>query len=306
MGCDHNQNSFAADFDRWARREVATVTPIPGLTLYRHSAPTAPHPGVMEASLSVVISGRKRLGVGDRSYEYGRERFLLTSVDLPVTASVLEASADAPYRSILLSINLAAVRALLAEFTPPAQSAVQMDVVAMAEVTQDLLEPLLRLCRLSDRPAEIPVLAAQVQREILFRLIMSPVGPQLRGLASLDGVMRGVQRAVEWLRANFKRQGSIAELAEIANMGVSTLHRQFKMATSMTPLQYRKYLQLNEAHRLMAVDRLNAASVSYEVGYGSPTQFSREYRRLFGQAPKANVSAIVSASRNPAQNGIGA
>lgn len=291
------QQALAAGFDRWAPTEGATTSRVPGLTFHRHTSPTAPHVGLMEASLSLVVAGEKRVVLGSRTFDYGSAHFLLTSVDLPVTARVTRASPAEPYLGILLRIDLAAVRALLAVVDYEAIGAATPLGIARAEVTPDLLDPLLRLCRLGERPSEIALFAEQVQREVIYRLITSPIGPRLRTLASVDGTSSGVVRALEWLKQNFRQRQTIDTLAGIARMGVSTLHRHFKAITAMSPVQYRKHLQLTEARRLMIVTGLDAASAAYEVGYESPTQFSREYRRAFGQPPISSIANFRSCAQ---------
>lgn len=286
------QQALAAGFERWAPDEGATASRVPGLTFHRHTAPTAPHVGLMDASLSLVVAGGKRVVLGSHTYDYGSTHFLLTSVDLPVTARVTGASPAEPYLGILLRIDLAAVRALLAVVDHGAIGTETPLGIARAEVTPDLLDPLFRLCRLDERPSEIALFAEQVQREVIYRLITSPIGPRLRTLASIDGASSGVVRALDWLKQNFRQRHTIDALAGIARMGVSTLHRHFKAITAMSPVQYRKHLQLNEARRLMIVTGLDAASAAYEVGYESPTQFSREYRRAFGQPPASSIATF--------------
>lgn len=296
---EHLQQSLAKDFNRWAPNEGATDTQVPGLTFHRHLSPTAPHVGMMEASLSLVVRGRKRVVLGSNTYDYGCTHFLLTSIDLPVTAWVTQASPIEPYLGILLRIDLGVVRRLISEIKQETLGNATPLGIASAMVTPDLLEALSRLCRLTERPNEIDIFAEPMQREIIYRLITSPVGSRLATLASMEGASSGIVRVLDWLRQSFRERQSIDDLAGIARMGVSTFHRHFKAMTNMSPVQYRKHLQLNEARRLMIVTGLDAASAAYDVGYESPAQFSREYRREFGQPP---VSSIVSLRRS-AQSG---
>lgn len=230
--------------------------------------------------------------MGHHTHGYGAANFLLTSVDLPVTAWVTQASPTEPYLGILLKIDLAAVRALLAAVDHEKLEAATPLGIARAQVTPDLLDSVFRLCRLGERPREIDLFAEPFQREVIYRLITSPIGPRLRTLASINGASSGVIRALGWLRQNFRQRQSTHALADIACMGVSTLHRHFRAMTAMSPIQYRKHLQLNEARRLMIVSGLDAASAGYDVGYESPTQFSREYRRAFGEPPISNISGL--------------
>jgi AraC-like DNA-binding protein len=292
---EHLQQSLVDGFKRWAPSEGATDSQVPGLTFHRHLSPTDPHVGIMEASLSVVITGRKRVVLGSNTYDYGSTHFLLTSIDLPVAAWVTQASPSEPYLGTLLRIDLSVVRTLTSEIKREKLGEAAPLGIASATVTPDLLEALFRLCRLAERRNEIELFAEPIQREIIYRLITSSVGSRLVALASMEGASSGVVRVLDWLRQNFRERRSTDDLAEIARMGVSTFHRHFKAITDMSPVQYRKHLQLNEARRLMIVSGLDAATAAYDVGYESPAQFSREYRREFGQPP---LSSIVSFRRS--------
>lgn len=289
---EHMQQTLANGFSRWAPNEGATYTQVPGLTFHRHTSPTIPYVGMMEASLSLVISGRKRVVLGSNCYDYGSTHFLLTSIDLPVTAWVTQASVGDPYFGILLRIDLSLVRTLISEIPHETRGEAPLLGIASSAVTPDLLEALSRLCRLTERPNEIDLFAQSIRREIIYRLIMSPVGTRLALLASMEGASSSIIRALEWLKQHFRERQSISHLADIAHMGVSTFHRHFKEVTGVSPVQYRKRLQLNEARRLMIVSGLDAASSAYDVGYDSPAQFSREYRREFGQSPISSVIGL--------------
>lgn len=247
---------------------------------------------LLDASLSLVFAGKKRVVLARHTFDYGSMHFLLASVDLPVTAWVTEASPDQPYMGILLKIDLALVRTLLAEVDHQPIHAAPLLGIARAEATPDLLDAVLRLCRLGDRPSEVHLFSEQTQREVIYRLLTSPIGPRLRTLASSHGAPAGVFRALDWLRKNYRERHSTQSLADMARMGVSTFHKHFKTMTSMSPIQYRKFLQLNEARRLLIVSGTDAASAAYSVGYSSPTQFNREYRRAFGHPPITSVARL--------------
>lgn len=289
---DRLRRSLVTGFERWAPLEGATSSQAPGLTFHRHTIPTEPYVGIMDACLSLVIQGKKRVVLGRHTFDYGSMHFLLTSIDLPVTAWVTQATPEEPYLGILLKIDLALVRALLTVVDQEQMNALPPLAIARADATPDLLEALLRLFRLTERPNEIPLFAEQMQREAIYRLLTSPIGPRLRALASIQGAPGGVLKALAWLQENYRERQSADTLAGIACMGVSTFHKHFKAITSMSPVEYRKHLQLNEARRLMIVHGTDAASAAYSVGYASPSQFSREYRRAFGQPPMASVASL--------------
>lgn len=297
MTVESLRQALADGFARWAPAEGATTGQVPGLSLHRHSAPIPPFIGLMDASLSLVVAGGKRVILGNHRFDYGPSQFLLTSVDLPVIAGVIEASPEVPYLGLLLRIDLSVVRGLLAVIDHRSIGTPTQLGAARAAVTAELLEPVLRLCRLVERPGEVVLFAEQVQREVIYRLITSPVGPRLCALASSETTSGGVVRALDWLRQNFRVRHSTETLAGIAGMGVSTLHRHFKAITAMSPVQYRKHLQLIEARRLMVVCGMDAGTAAYEVGYESPSQFSREYRRAYGQPPVCHVMQVRRAMR---------
>lgn len=297
------RESVANAFDHWAPSEGATPGPVAGLTFHRHTSPTPPFVGMMDASLSLVIAGEKQVVLGDHIFDYGKHHFLLTPIDLPVTAWVTKADTINPYLGILFGIDLASVRSLLARIDPEKIGTSAQLGIAYAEVTSDLLDALYRLCRLAERPWEIELFSEQARLELLYRLLVSPIGSRLSALASIEGASSGVVRALEWLKEHYRDWESTEDLAEIAGMGASTFHRHFKAITAMTPLQYRKHLQLNEARRLMIVNGMDAASAAYDVGYESPSQFNREYHRTFGQPPVASVANFKRALQGSATKG---
>ena len=302
MSLESLRESLARGFDHWAPSEGATPGPILGLTFHRHTSPMPPYVGMMDASLSLVIAGEKRVILGDHIFDYGKDHFLLTPIDLPVTARVIKADTAVPYLGILLGIDLASVRSLLARIDPEKIGSAAQLGITYADVTSDVLDALYRLCRFTERPDEIELFAEQARLELLYRLLISPIGSRLSALASIEGPSSGVVRALEWLKVHFRDWKSTEDLADIAGMGASTFHRHFKAITTMTPLQYRKHLQLNEARRLMIVSGVDAASAAYDVGYESPSQFNREYHRTFGQPPAANIASLKRALYEVATN----
>jgi AraC-like DNA-binding protein len=282
-------------------RRVASITgsaahletAVPGLTLYRYTAPTAPLAGTYEPSVAMVVQGRKRVSLGHTHFEYGPSRFLLTSIELPVTSQVIEASPELPYLCLRLRLDLSVVRELLRrEPDLPAWPRTSTPGITTAETTAEFLDAFCRLIALQDTPDDIAFIGALVQREIVYRILCSAEGQRLRAIATTGDDGQRTARAVEWIRDHYTEPLRMNALAQVACMGVSTLHHQFRALTSMTPLQYQKQLRLQEARRRMLVDGLDAASAAFEVGYESPSQFNREYSRLFGQPPMRDVRAL--------------
>ena len=268
---------------------------IPGLTIYRHTGPTAPDSVTYEPSVAVVAQGRKRVDLGRTTFIYDKSRFLLTSVDLPVTSQVIEASEKAPYLCVRLKLEMPMVRELLSrEGIPVGEAPSDHPAMATAEATAEVLDAFCRLMDLQNTPQDIPFLSGLIEREIVYRILQSTEGQRLRAIATLGDHSHRTARAIAWIRANYAKPLRVEELAQLAAMGVSTLHHHFRALTAMSPLQYQKQLRLNEARRRMLQDGLDAASAAFEVGYESPSQFNREYSRFFGQPPMRDVRALRS------------
>ena len=265
-------------------------TAIPGLRLYRRSAPTACASAAYEPSLVVFLQGQKRINVGKTIYVCDGKNFLLTSVDLPVVSQVIAATQKEPLLGFLLKLEMPVVREILSqhEFHLRNESA-DTRAMAVGISSRELLDACGRLIDLLDTPDDIPFLSSLIQREIVFRLLRSPQGKHLRAIATLGEQSHRTSKAVEWLRINYTKPLRVEELASIARMGVSTLHHQFRSLTSMSPLQYQKHLRLHVARERMLNEGLDAASAAFEVGYESASQFNREYSRFFGQPPMRDV-----------------
>jgi AraC-like DNA-binding protein len=273
------------------------VTDIPGLLFTRQTGPTAPVSVTYEPSLAVVAQGRKRADLGRTSFIFDESRFLLTSLDLPVVSQVIEASEEVPYLCFLLKLEIPLVRELLSREEVQAPAA-PSDSPAMAtgEITEELLGACCRLVELLDHPHDIPFLSGLIQREIIYRILQAPAGARLRAIATLGDQSHRTAKALAWLRTNYSKPLRVEELAQIAGMGVSTLHHHFRALTAMSPLQYQKQLRLQAARGRMLMDGLDAASAAFEVGYESPSQFNREYSRLFGQPPMRDIRTMRSPS----------
>jgi AraC-like DNA-binding protein len=273
--------------------ESMRVTDIEALTVQGCYAPTPANPGVFEALLAVIIQGRKRVMVGKDAYVYDGSHFLLTSVELPMLAQVIEASAEAPYLSLRLKLDLKTIRQLILEHElQQPDDAILGKGIEIGPTTLELLNAFERLFDLLQTPGDIPVLSDLIQREIFYRLLRSEQGAVLRRIASRGSLSNRTAGAIAWLKQNYRKPLHIGELAETVHMGVSTLHHHFRAMTSMSPLQYQKQLRLHEARRLMLIEDTDAGGAAIKVGYESATQFNREYGRLFGQPPLRDVKAL--------------
>ena len=269
-------------------------TPMRRLSLIRTNEPSAPVPAVYEASLCLIAQGAKRVSLGEHSVVYDASRYLLVSVDLPLVGHVLEASPEMPYLCCKIDLALAALADLLVgeHGTAPRHD---LPVLAVYPGDPDLIDAACRLVGLLDRPHDIAVLAPLIEREILYRLLTGPHGPLLRHMASADNHLNQINRAIATIRKGFQAQLRIDEIAASAGMSPSSLHQHFKAITRMTPLEYQKQLRLQEARRLMLAGGVSAGSAGFAVGYDSPSQFSREYRRLFGAPPRQDIARLQTA-----------
>lgn len=270
------------------------VSALPGLALYRRDGPTEPASMLYEPSVGVVVQGRKRVVLGSDAYEYDAAKFVLTTMDLPTISHVLEANPSRPCLSMMLKLDFAVVRAVGGEIDLQGLAATSNAESGMTfgYVPTELLDAFVRLLALTDRPQDIAIIAPLVLREITYRLLTGPSGGHLRRIARQDHRYDKILAAIAWLREHYAEAIRVEALAEISAMGVSTLHHHFSAITHMSPLQYQKHIRLHEARRLLLTERLDATSAAYRVGYESVTQFSREYRRLFGNPPIRDISLL--------------
>ncbi|WP_462158838.1 AraC family transcriptional regulator [Pseudoalteromonas sp. GB56] len=267
------------------------TTAINGLEFYRQNEPAdSCSLCVVEPSIALVVQGKKSMTLGDEVFQYDPYRFLITSLDLPARMQVLEAQGDQPYLGLVLKFDLSVLSELILQAPLTKETSLQNDKgMALGETTPELLDACLRLVSLLDDPQSLPVLAPLIKREIFWRVLISEQGARLRQIVSAGSQGLRVSRAIEWLKANYNTPLSVEALAEMAQMSKSTFHHHFRQLTAMSPLQYQKRLRLLEARRLMLGEDCDASTAAYKVGYESPSQFSREYSRLFGASPKRDI-----------------
>jgi AraC-like DNA-binding protein len=278
---------------RWTEDGELHSTKVPGLALFRRVAPTEPVTGMYEPSICLVAQGAKRVQLGEDTYVYDAQHYLITAVHLPTVVQVTEASMERPYLGLRLRFDMRELAQLMADsHLPPPRIQQSHRGMATGAVTQPLLDAFVRLIALLGAQEDIPILAPVIQREIVYRLLTGDQGARLRQIAAAGSQSQQIARAIEWLKGNFAEPLHIDELAEKARMSTSTFHHHFRSMTALSPLQYQKQLRLQEARRLMLAERLDAASAGFQVGYESPSQFSREYSRLFGAPPLRDISSL--------------
>jgi len=280
---------------------VARLTPFdgthqslwPSLALNRGSAPTVCMPTVYQPCLAVVVQGRKRALLNDEVFHYDALNYLVVSVTLPAMGQVLEASPEHPFLSLRLSLDLEEIARLVLELGDRGPSPISGDRgLFVARLDEPLLDAVLRMVKLLDTPEDIDVLAPVVQREIYYRVLRGELGSRLVQLARSEGGNRRIVRAIEWLKQHYAAPLRIEELADAVHMSSSALHHGFKSVTALSPLQYQKQLRLHEARRLMFAGGMECAAAGHRVGYESASQFTREYRRLFGSPPRTEIARL--------------
>ena len=269
------------------------ATEVDGLSFYREDAVSGCTVCVVEPSIAVVVQGAKSMSLDKETYKYDRHNFLITSLDLPATMQILEANKVEPYLGLALKLDLSMVSELMLQVKQPIQQKPNCGFgMVLGQTTPSLMDSLYRLVSLLDDPDSIPVLAPLIKREICWRVLNSEQGARLRQIVSIGSHGHRIARSIEWIKENYNQNFKVEDMAEIAQMSPSTFHQHFRQLTAMSPLQYQKYLRLTEARRLMLGESLDASKVAYHVGYESPSQFSREYSRLFGAPPKKDIERI--------------
>ncbi|MFF7212730.1 AraC family transcriptional regulator N-terminal domain-containing protein [Streptomyces sp. NPDC008238] len=275
-------------------------TAVDGLLLSR-VATAPPDYSLTEPLLVVMARGGKRLLLGEEVHDYRAGQYLLVTAVLPVTGHYLDVSARDPALGMGMVLRAAAIAPLLLEAPPGrrARTTSAPPALATGGAGPELLDAVVRLVRLLDHPADAPVLAPMVEREILWRLLTGPHGAMVREIGLADSGLSHVSRAIHWIRDNYAEPMRVDDLARLAGMSPSAFHRHFRAVTTMSPLQFQKRIRLQEARSLLVARPDDVAGVGHVVGYASPTQFNREYRRLFG-APPGQDAARVRAAATPA------
>jgi AraC-like DNA-binding protein len=273
---------------------------IEGLMVTATDAPTAPRAGVAEPSLGLVIQGRKRTVSGDRVFDYAAGEFLISQLDLPVVGQVTAASAMRPFLGIGIRLEPSEIAAMLLESADALDgAAARAPGIAVASADAPLLDALSHLAGLLDAPRDVPILAPLYRREVLWRLLTGPQGAVVRQIGLADGNLAHIARTVQWIRDHHDDPIRIGQLAALAGMSESTFHRHFRAVTHLTPIQYQKAVRLQQARLALVSGGLDVAEVAHAVGYDSASQFSREYRRLFGAPPGRDAQRIRAAEGVP-------
>ncbi|MDE1175304.1 MAG: AraC family transcriptional regulator [Edaphobacter sp.] len=283
---------ISAVIARHVSKDGLHATPIERLTLARSSTVTMPMPNVYRPQLCLVAQGQKEVTLGDRVFRYAPGRYGIVTYDLPVTGQVVEATPAKPYLCLFLDFDPVMLGELASRVPAPHGTPFQPIGKTVSDADPDLLDAALRLVRLFDDPASLPVLGPLAEQEILYRLLAGPDGARMRYITTSQGRVAQVGRAITWIGQNFRERFSMERLASEVGMSPSSLHEHFRAVTALTPLQFQKQFRLQEARSLMLVQDLDTSTAAFRVGYESPSQFSREYRRHFGEPPARDIARL--------------
>lgn len=300
------QNELSSLISRYVSGD-GVLEPFHGLNLARSSSPSEPIYGVYAPSFCVIAQGAKEARLGETRYRYDPAHYLVVSAELPITFQVTEASEAAPYLGFRLNLDPTLIGSVMVEAgIPSPQRQTTFQAVGVSPLDEGLFDAVVRLVRLLECPSDVRYLAPLITREIIYRLLVGNQAHRLRHIARMGGQTQRIIEAIDWFRNNFDQPLRVDEIAREFGMSVSGFHHHFKEVTTMSPIQFQKQLQLQEARRLMVSEGLDVTSAGYRVGYRNVSQFSREYKRMFGAPPLREVERLRQASaQKPFSDSVG-
>ncbi|MGL3822275.1 AraC family transcriptional regulator [Sphingopyxis sp. R3-92] len=277
-----------------AMRHAGQPNPqLPRLFTYTLDHTTEVDPLIYDPAVSLVIQGTQRMFIGDRMFEFGPGQSMIAAAEIAALGQICEASQDEPFLAIGLYIDPALLSDLVLEMAAIPELPIESGY-GISIASTSLLGAWRRLLELLDRPAEIPLVARPLEHELMFRLLMGPHGGLLRQIAGSGSRLMHIRRAMAWIRDHYTERLNFKTVAGLAGMSVSVFYDRFKAVAAVSPLQYQKYIRLHEARRRMIANQAGAAEVAFAVGYESASQFSREYKRLFGAPPRRDAERAKS------------
>lgn len=277
--------------DKSAEATPLVATALPELTLLKYDHPQTLDCTLYNPAVCLILQGRKETILGDRTVSFGAGQSVIVSHDLPVVSRVTEASTAAPYATMVIALNLGIARSLYDDVSAASFQDGDGMSVDSGDADKALVDAMVRYFELLERPLEAKVLGPLILKEVHFRALMAPHGRMFRNLLRRDSHASRIAQTIDHIRQNFRSAIAVSDLAKVAGMSVSSFHEHFKQITTTTPLQYQKDLRLMEARRLLSEGDHSVSRTAFEVGYESPTQFSREYARRFGASPRADLRA---------------
>lgn len=292
---EDNLNLLRRMLTNYATEPAAMVTPVQAFKLHRFNHTDMAKPHFYNPILIVAVQGRKWVRIGTQDYAFGEHNCSISGVNMPVSSCLMEASIDKPYLSMSLELDSKLIATLAQSVPVPVHDSAATALGATVQpISPELLDAFLRMMELIEKPEHADVLGPLIYQEIHFRLLATPFGNQLRLFNTLGSKSNLIKQAISWLIAHYKESFSTEDLAARINMAPSTFHKHFKEVTTLSPLQYQKHLRLAEAQRLMLADEYTASQAAFAVGYESSNQFSREYKRLFGESPKRSARGLTA------------
>lgn len=287
------QKELTSLIERHSLQNRPRETAIPSLFFYQHSSKTEPVYRVYKPSFCFVVQGLKEILLAQENFKYGPSDYLIASMNLPVIGQIIKASPGSPYLSLKLEFTHNQILEVLND------SKIQVKLKENAKralfvgrMVPSIQDAVLRLARLLDTPEEIPFLAPLYTKEILYRLLQGPYGAELAQIVVEGSSTYRIREAIDYIVQHWDQSFRIEDLAETASMSISSFHRHFKEVTSMSPIQFQKQLRLQEARRILLAESADAADVAYRIGYESSSQFNREYSRMFGAPPRADIKRL--------------
>ena len=289
---EQDREELASIVERYAQAEGVTTTVWPALSFFRADSPSDRSCALYEPCLGLLLQGNKHILLGEERFEQENGHYLISSIDVPVSAQVMRASRQKPCLCLTLRLDPVRIGEWLSEVKLPKPATATARGLALSPVSAEVLDPLLRLARLLDSPRDLSLLAPLIERELIYRLLTGEQGARLAQIAAAGSQGQQIARAIQWLKQHYNKPLRIGDLANMVNMSASSLHHHFREITAMSPLQYQKLLRLHEARRLLLTEGCDVATAAHRVGYESPSQFSREYSRQHGAPPLRDVNRL--------------
>ncbi|MED1203091.1 AraC family transcriptional regulator [Heyndrickxia acidicola] len=287
------KDDLAKLIERYSKQDGVHSTAIPPLYFIRRSNVTDLRHVFYNPSLCIIVQGAKEVLLAQERFKCGPTNYLVSSVDLPVKSQVTTASFDEPYLALALQISPIQILEVLSDSVIPAgRQENSKRAMYVSPIELSLLDAVLRLANLLDNPKDIPVLAPLFTKEILYRVLQGQHATMLEQIAIEGSSTNRIRDVIEHIKVNYDKSLKIEELAEIATMSIASIHRHFKEVTSMSPIQFQKQMRLQKARHLLFFESTDAADVAFKVGYESPSQFSREYSRMFGYPPIEDIKRL--------------
>lgn len=298
MNNHERQSALAAIVKAHTPREGSNETIIDAVRCLKFSRANAKVPDIYDPSICIIVQGRKETLLEGEIYRYSPAQFLAVSVALPLIAHVIEATPERPYLCLQIVIDRTQMSELIMQTTASVQD--QRSTargIFVGEVDDVMLDAVFRLANLLNTPQDAATLGPLVLREMYYRILKGEYGQSIAQLAVPGSSVQRIAKVIERLREDITQPIRIKALADFASMSVSSFHDHFKAVTAMSPLQYYKRLRLTEARQIMLAEDADATSTAYRVGYDSLSQFSREYARMFGAPPRADVERVKRAAQ---------